>query len=76
MEFENVADAAKYRIERHQGRRQMNHFNRIVAALELYEGSLAEQARQNRIAGARKGGKANSIDTYIVASQVCTKSFS
>lgn len=57
IEFKNKAEAAKFRIERHKNRRQMNAVNRIEAALELFEGELSEQARKNQLEGAKKGGQ-------------------
>jgi hypothetical protein len=58
VEFTNMAEAAKWRIERHRNRRQMNITNQIEAFLELFESELAEQAKANQIEGARKGGMA------------------
>ena len=44
VEFQNMAEAALERIRHHQNRRQMNVVNRIDAALDLFEGELAEGA--------------------------------
>jgi len=70
IQFANMFEAAKWRIEHHLNRRQMNTFCRIEASLRLYESEFAELARKNRIIGARKGGKggkqpAENLDSEI-----------
>lgn len=63
LEFKNLAEAAKFRIDLHRNRRQMNTFTEIEAFLKLFEGKMAAQARQNQLEGARKGGLSNGCQT-------------
>ncbi len=58
VEFKNIAEAAQARILHHQNRRQMSVVNRIEAALNLFEGEFAAQAKANQVEGARNGGLA------------------
>jgi len=70
VEFDNMADAAIQRINHHRHRRQINITNRIESALDLFEGELAVEAKENLRRGARIGGlvkaETNDSETEVV----------
>jgi len=59
IRFNSKSEAAKWKIERHRDRRQMNTFNRIEAAINLFATEFQELAKRKQVEGASKGGKAN-----------------